>query len=163
MEEKLSDYIKNQREKLGISQRELARRIDIDNASISYIEKGRIKKPSIDVLVKISKELNLNIFKLIKMAGYEELEKMLYMNQLDEILEQGILNKVEKSVINKVISTKDNIPFLDIKKILKEYKNNNINEMDTIKLITVCSPIDTDDSLIYRCENEDIILEIDNY
>ena len=35
--------------------------------------------------------------------------------------------------------------------------------MDTIKLITVCSPIDTDDSLIYRCENEDIVLEIDNY
>ena len=91
-ENKLKDYIKEKREQLGISQRELARRIKIDNSTIFYIETGRIKKPSIDVLVKISKELNLNIFELILMSFYDELEKTIYINslyELLEILEQG--------------------------------------------------------------------------
>mgnify|MGYP004589792045 CR=1 FL=1 len=74
-ENKLNDYIKEKREQLGISQRELARRIKIDNSTISYIETGRIKKPSISILVKISEELNLNIFELILMSCYENWKK----------------------------------------------------------------------------------------
>lgn len=60
----LGDKIKTYREKLGISQRELARRIDKTGQFISLIEQGK-SNPSIDVLEKISQSLGVDVSLLL--------------------------------------------------------------------------------------------------
>lgn len=69
----LKDLIENGRIIKKISQRELARRIGISNTSVNDLERGRIKKPSIEMLVNISEELNISINELLKASGYEKL------------------------------------------------------------------------------------------
>ena len=49
----LASVVKNAREKIGISQRELSRRTGIDNNTIAKIEKGERKKPNVLSLRKI--------------------------------------------------------------------------------------------------------------
>ena len=49
----LASVVKEAREKLGISQRELSRRTGIDNNTVAKIEKGERKKPNILSLRKL--------------------------------------------------------------------------------------------------------------
>lgn len=56
LKEELGKKIKSIREKIGISQRELARRIELPNSNLKYIEDG-INAPSFDVYKKIIVEL----------------------------------------------------------------------------------------------------------
>lgn len=51
--------IKEKREQLGISQKELAERIGITQSFMCDIEQKRCK-PSIDTAIKIAKELNVS-------------------------------------------------------------------------------------------------------
>lgn len=60
------------REMKGYSQRKLARQIGIHHSTLNDIENGRIKKIDIEVLRKISKELDINLDFLLKAAGYNE-------------------------------------------------------------------------------------------
>lgn len=66
----LGELIKNQREKLGISQRELSRQTGVDNNTIAKLEKGMRKKPNILSLKKIAYTLNIDLKKILKLAGY---------------------------------------------------------------------------------------------
>ena len=50
--------IKERREQLGISQKELADKIGISQSFLCDIEQGR-SKPSIDTAIKIAQELNV--------------------------------------------------------------------------------------------------------
>ena len=50
--------IKERREQLGISQKELAEKADISQSFLCDIEQGR-SKPSIDTAIKISQVLNV--------------------------------------------------------------------------------------------------------
>lgn len=59
LKEELGRKIKSIRENIGISQRELARRIDLPNSNLKYIEDG-INAPSFDVYKKIIVELRPN-------------------------------------------------------------------------------------------------------
>lgn len=74
----LADYIKSGRTKYNLSQRELERRTDIDNSMISKIENGKIKKPSYEIIKKLSSELNINLLELLSVAKYttKELTKL---------------------------------------------------------------------------------------
>lgn len=72
--ETLASVVKEAREKLGISQRELSRKTGIDNNTIAKIEKGERKKPNILSLRKLSVVLNLNYTKLMKMCDYSKEE-----------------------------------------------------------------------------------------
>ncbi len=69
----LKDLIENGRRIKKISQRELSRRIGVSNTSINDLERGRIQKPSIEMLMNISEELDISIIKLLNAAGYEKL------------------------------------------------------------------------------------------
>lgn len=60
------DNIKKFRTQIGISQRELGRRIGKTGQYISYLEKNMNTNPSLEVLNNISKELNVNTNDLIK-------------------------------------------------------------------------------------------------
>lgn len=70
----LGKYISESREKVGISQRELARRSNMDCAEVSRIESGKRKKPNILYLKGISETLGLSLVKLMKLADYNDVE-----------------------------------------------------------------------------------------
>lgn len=70
----LSTIIKEAREKIGISQRELARQANMDCAEVSRIEAGKRLKPNILYLKGIGEALNLSMVDLMKVAGYDDID-----------------------------------------------------------------------------------------
>ena len=65
-ENKLGKKIKNSRMKLELSQDEFARKADVPYTSLTKIETGVIKKPSVFVMAKIAKALNISLDDLLK-------------------------------------------------------------------------------------------------
>lgn len=62
----LGQKIKKLRNKLGLSQDDFARKADVPYTTLTKIETGVIKKPSVFVMSKIAKVLNVSIEELIK-------------------------------------------------------------------------------------------------
>ena len=62
----LGQKIKKLRQKLGLSQDDFARKADVPYTTLTKVETGVIKKPSVFVVSKISKALNVDIEELIK-------------------------------------------------------------------------------------------------
>jgi transcriptional regulator with XRE-family HTH domain len=58
--------IKKLRQKLGLSQDDFARKADVPYTTLTKVETGVIKKPSVFVVSKIAKALNVDIEELIK-------------------------------------------------------------------------------------------------
>jgi len=65
-ENKLGKRIKALRLKLQLSQDEFARKADTPYTTLTKIETGVIKKPSVFVMAKIAKALNITVDELIK-------------------------------------------------------------------------------------------------
>lgn len=65
-ENKLGKKIKTLRLRLELSQDEFARKADISYTTLTKIETGVIKKPSVFVMAKIAKALGVDIEELIK-------------------------------------------------------------------------------------------------
>jgi len=63
---KLGKKIKSFRLKLELSQDEFARKADIPYTTLTKIETGVIKKPSVFVMAKIAKALGVSIEDLLK-------------------------------------------------------------------------------------------------
>jgi len=63
---KLGKKLKALRLKLELSQDEFARKADIPYTTLTKIETGVIKKPSVFVMAKIAKALNITVDELIK-------------------------------------------------------------------------------------------------
>ena len=70
----LGKTISEAREKFGISQRELARKSNMDCAEVSRIEAGKRLKPNVLYLKGIAETLNLSMVDLMKLAGYNDME-----------------------------------------------------------------------------------------
>ncbi|MDO5569518.1 MAG: helix-turn-helix domain-containing protein [bacterium] len=70
----LGKTISEAREKLGISQRELARLSNMDCAEVSRIESGKRIKPNILYLKGIAENLNLSLVNLMKLSGYSDID-----------------------------------------------------------------------------------------
>ena len=62
----LGQKIKKLRQKLGLSQDDFARKADVPYTTLTKIETGVIKKPSVFVVSKIAKALSVDIEELIK-------------------------------------------------------------------------------------------------
>lgn len=133
--EKLNEIIKENREKKRISQRELARRINVDNAFISRIEKGIIKKPNIVILTKLSKELDINMYDILEKANYNEEEIKLYniFNNISFFFDiEGEEKKNNVSIIDK-----NNNQIISIIKVLEEFKKNNLTLKEALGLLSI--------------------------
>jgi len=65
-ENKLGKKIKALRQKLELSQDEFARKADIPYTTLTKVETGVIKKPSVFVMAKLAKTLGVTIEDLIK-------------------------------------------------------------------------------------------------
>lgn len=74
MDNDLSKLLKNARFKLNLSQRDLSLISGVDYSYIAKIENGTRKKPSLNVLLKFSKSLNISFLVLVKSAGYSKQE-----------------------------------------------------------------------------------------
>lgn len=70
----LGKVIAEAREKVGISQRELSRRANMDCAEVSRIESGKRIKPNILYLKGIADALNLSMVNLMELAGYNDID-----------------------------------------------------------------------------------------
>ena len=64
----LGKVIAEAREKVGISQRELSRRANMDCAEVSRIEAGKRQKPNVLFLKGIAETLNLSLVKKRKIS-----------------------------------------------------------------------------------------------
>jgi len=62
----LGQKIKKLRRKLGLSQDDFARKADVPYTTLTKVETGVIKKPSVFVVSKIAKALSVDIEELIK-------------------------------------------------------------------------------------------------
>ena len=124
----LASVIKNARERIGISQREVSRRTGIDNNTLAKIEKGERKKPNVLSLRKISFLLNLDLEELLKLAGYNEQDIEVALNQNSFIISSGNAPLIAlEDMINR---DKDE---LLSRKILKEMGTKiDYNEIDLI-------------------------------
>lgn len=65
MDSNLGKKIKKLRLELKFSQDELARKADVPYTTLTKIETGVIKKPSVFVMAKIAKTLNVSIEQLL--------------------------------------------------------------------------------------------------
>ena len=70
----LGKTITEAREKIGISQRELARQANMDCAEVSRIEAGKRLKPNVLYLKGIAETLKLSMVDLMKLAGYDDID-----------------------------------------------------------------------------------------
>ena len=125
-EKTLASLVKEAREKLGISQRELSRRTGIDNNTLAKIEKGERKKPNVLSLRKLALILDLPLDELMKLSNYDENEfniisnKIINKENIDTSTIAGeLINKFVDAFKYDVCARKIIVEF--IKK--KEFKN----------------------------------------
>ena len=62
---KLGKKIQKLRKEIGLSQDEFARKADIPYTTLTKIETGVIKKPSVFVVAKVAKALNISVDDLL--------------------------------------------------------------------------------------------------
>ena len=62
----IGQKIRKLRNKLGLSQDDFARKADVPYTTLTKIETGVIKKPSVFVVSKIAKSLGVSIEELLK-------------------------------------------------------------------------------------------------
>ena len=126
----LASVVKEARENIDISQRELSRITGIDNNTIAKIEKGERKKPNVLSLKKLSFVLNLSLDMLMELCEYskEEIESTVNNSY------NSIVIKPENApilVLDDIINqTQDE---LYIKMIIKELLDNcDLEKLNTI-------------------------------
>lgn len=73
-QKELGKTISEAREKIGISQRKLAKLANMDSAEVSRIEAGKRQKPNVLYLKGIAEALNLSLIDLMQKAGYNDIE-----------------------------------------------------------------------------------------
>ncbi len=69
-ENTLGKRIKQLRSKQNLSLSEVARRANVSKASMSQIESGNTKRPSVQILTKIATALDVDLSELIRTAVY---------------------------------------------------------------------------------------------
>ena len=141
----LASVVKEAREKIEISQRELSRITGIDNNTIAKIEKGERKKPNVLSLKKLSSVLNLSLEVLMELCEYskEEIESTVnnsYSSMvikpenapilvLDDIVNQMQDELYIKMVIKELLDNCDLEELNFISKLNKKDKNRVIKIM----------------------------------
>lgn len=97
----LKTLIENGRDAKNFSQRELARRIGLSNTSLNDLEKGKVKKPDIEILRKIAEELDLSLEQLLKAAGYDALTNWFSNDEFKNKSSRDLKNIIKEARIFK--------------------------------------------------------------
>lgn len=126
----LASVVKEAREKIEISQRELSRITGIDNNTIAKIEKGERKKPNVLSLKKLSSVLNLSLEMLMELCEYSR-------EEIDSTVNNSYSSMVIKPENAPILVLDDIVnqmhDELYIKMVIKELLDNcNLEELNTI-------------------------------
>ncbi len=160
MNTELSNLIKNKRIEKGLSQRELAKKINVDNATISRIESGLINKISFDIVSKLSKELDIDFLTLFKSSKYTDEDLWEMANVGSKIYKEYFLLKyLNEEEIKKFSTVQNNMISIDIVKVLDAYKDNKIDKETAIQLIYSCEPIEIGKECIFLSDSGNIRFE----
>ena len=119
----LASVVKEAREKIGISQRELSRITGIDNNTIAKIEKGERKKPNVLSLKKLSSVLNISLENLMELCEYNK----------EEI--EATVNNSYRSIVIKP----ENAPILVLDDIINQMKDELYIKMVIKELLDNCN------------------------
>ena len=119
----LSSVVKEARQKVGISQRELSRITGIDNNTIAKIEKGERKKPNVLSLKKLSSVLNISLENLMELCEYNK----------EEI--EATVNNSYRSIVIKP----ENAPILVLDDIINQMKDELYIKMVIKELLDNCN------------------------
>lgn len=96
----LGEAIKKYRKKRNLSQKELAEKCNISTSYIQQIELGQKKNPSLEILIKISKELDVSLLDLIT-DNNDFVDNKLYLRLSNKLGGDSILY-LKPSQINKI-------------------------------------------------------------
>lgn len=126
----LASVVKEAREKINISQRELSRITGIDNNTIAKIEKGERKKPNVLSLKKLSSVLNLSLEMLMELCDYSK-------EEIDSIVNNSYSSMVIKPENAPILVLDDIVNQMQdelyIKMVIKELLDNcNLEELNII-------------------------------
>ena len=126
----LASVVKEAREKINISQRELSRITGIDNNTIAKIEKGERKKPNVLSLKKLSSVLNLSLEILMELCEYSK-------EEIDSTVNNSYSSMVIKPENAPILVLDDIVnqmrDELYIKMVIKELLDNcNLEELNII-------------------------------
>jgi transcriptional regulator with XRE-family HTH domain len=121
-----NNNINKVRTELGISQRELGRRIGKTGQYISYLEGNNNSNPSLDVLEKIADALNVQINYLIGTSEYKEYDSQELQNNVINIIKSADMND---STYSKLIRSTIDTTFLTI----NDFHEN--KDYDSLKII----------------------------
>ena len=119
----LASVVKEARERINISQRELSRITGIDNNTIAKIEKGERKKPNVLSLKKLSSVLNLSLEMLMELCEYSK-----------EEIEATVNNSYSSMVIKP-----ENAPILVLDDIVNQMQNELYIKMVIKELLDNCN------------------------
>ncbi len=126
----LASVVKEAREKINISQRELSRITGIDNNTIAKIEKGERKKPNVLSLKKLSSVLNLSLKMLMELCEYSK-------EEIDSTINNSYSSMVIKPENAPILVLDDIVNQMQdelyIKMVIKELLDNcNLEELNFI-------------------------------
>jgi transcriptional regulator with XRE-family HTH domain len=104
----IGDKIKHFRASKGLSQKEVALSIGIDQAQYSRIESGKVE-PTLSSLEKIAEALGTDVAKLFTkedpkdINSYDKnvIEKMELLDQLEEVEKKSIFNIIDMAISKK--------------------------------------------------------------
>ncbi len=134
----LASVVKNAREKLGISQRELSRRTGIDNNTVAKIEKGERKKPNVLSLTKIAFVLELDSKELLELAGYSEEEYVMitskYSNKIDSNTSIMVIDAIGDGLNYDLFARKTIMEYIKNKEYMKLEKYKILEQTEKNKI-----------------------------
>lgn len=109
------ELVRTKRELLGLSMRELARRTSVDVAYVSKIEKGQALNPNFSVVMRIARELSINIDMLQKLFDLNEDMDMVISGQIHKSVPEEE-KEVVQGIVEGIVKITDN-PDFDIEGI----------------------------------------------
>lgn len=131
----LGELIKQAREKIGMSQRELSRQSGIDNNTIAKLEKGERKKPNIFALKKLAFILKIDLETMLKVAGYSKEDIEFELNTLGNSIAIPAEGDQPLMLISEISQTKDE-DLLTRKAICELIKKCNVDDLDIVKKLS---------------------------
>jgi len=145
-------YMKELRNKAGLSQRNLEKLSNISNAEISRIETGDRKKPSPLSLKAIAPHLGVSYTEIMQKAGYIEevisrgsFEDVVWKDSAGEAVDtfRRKAEKIQKrdpeliSILDRAVDSSSDQDIDTIKKILSGFMENGLDEAQKAAIRTV--------------------------
>jgi len=121
------EIIKREREKIGLSLRELAEMSNIEASYISRLEKGNRENPGFPTVCALAKALNLNGEEVLKSFGYDQLGTSTITPKKEDI-KREVAEEIAKGLVDilaiSVIAEKTKVDIEKVQEFRREFEQN---------------------------------------